>query len=260
MKPYALITGASMGLGYGFAFEYAKQGYNLVLVARSLDLLKELKEELQAIYSIDIKVLKADLSQSDTPLQIYEYTKKHNLFIKVLINNAGFSNGNEYHKLTSFQITNQLMVNVQALSHLTRFYLEDMVLNNEGIIINIASVIAFLPSPSATIYGASKAYVLAFTKSLALEYAHTNLKFQVLCPGTTKTNFFQHEQSKMLSKPRRVQQVINSSNNGLLSSKIIVIDGFKNKVVCFLPRLLSFKVLGFITLRYQKYAKDKDYS
>lgn len=187
MKSIAIITGASSGIGADLAREHAKNGGDLVLVARRIDLLEQLKDELQNRYGIAVHTIGKDLSRAEAPYELYQETKHLNP--SYLINNAGFGLGGEFQANPVDQIESMMHVNMRALTLLTRLFLQEMVARNTGRIMNVASTASFMPGPLQAVYFATKAYVRSLSWALTEELRNTNVTVTTLCPGPTQTEF-----------------------------------------------------------------------
>ena len=186
----ALVTGASAGLGEAFAKKLAQQGANLVLVARSEDKLNRLAETLRGQNMVQVTVLPADLSSAEAVERLIVEVKSRNLQIDILINNAGLGVFENFLDTSFAKEVKQVDLNVRALVSLTYAFTPDMVAQHRGGVINLASTAAFQPLAGATIYAASKAFVLFFSEGLALELEKTGVKVTAACPGPVATQFF----------------------------------------------------------------------
>ena len=173
-KKFTLITGASSGLGKELAKFYAKDKNNLLLVARNLDSLNKLKEEIEALYKVEVDVLSKDLSNLNEVKEIKDYVLEKGYFINNLVNNAGFGDTKDFVNMDIDFNIKLNEVNINALMYLTHFVLKDMLKNDEGHIINVASVAGFLPSPHMSTYHASKAYVIYLTEAISEEIKKSN--------------------------------------------------------------------------------------
>ncbi len=185
-----LITGASTGLGEAFAQQLAKQGANLVLVARSEDQLNRLAETLRAEAKGQVTVLPADLSSSDAVDHLIADVMSSDLKIDILVNNAGLGVFEDFLATTFAAQVQQVDVNIRALVALTHAFAPGMVARRRGGIINIASTAAFQPLAGASVYAASKAFVLSFSEALSLELEKTGVTVTAACPGPVATHFF----------------------------------------------------------------------
>lgn len=186
---YALVTGASGGIGRELARIHAQKGGNLVLVARSQDKLAALKDELEVTYQIDAKVIAIDLSQPEAAQAIYSTTQEMDIHIDTLINNAGFGGHGSFNEVDLTVAQSMMQVNMRALTELTHFYLQDMVAKKSGRILNISSTASFMPGPLQAVYYATKAYVTSFSQAIADEVSAHDITVTALCPGAVTTGF-----------------------------------------------------------------------
>ncbi|MBD2200036.1 MULTISPECIES: SDR family NAD(P)-dependent oxidoreductase [Calothrix] len=246
----ALITGASSGIGAVFAQELAKQNKNLVLVARSEEKLQQIAATLQAQYPISIQIIKQDLTEADAVNQIFSKLESQQINIDFLVNNAGFG---EYGAFTQTQWErNQKMIqlNILALVELTYKFLPSMIRNNYGRIINVASIAAFQPMPYVSVYGATKAFVLSFTEALWAENQNTGVNILALCPGSTKTEFFQEAGWGQYSTNSSAYQnadepltVVKIALKAIEQGNSYSVPGnFVNQIIVNIPRLLPRKM------------------
>ena len=189
MNPTALVTGASDGLGAEIARILAKEGFDLLLVARSEARLQALKEEVEASFGIEAHTFPADLSREDAALDVYDYVLGRGLRVDVLVNNAGFGDSGAFHESDWQRQRDMVQVNVVALMQLTRLLAPHMVERGCGMVLNLSSVAAFSAGPYMSVYYATKAYVLSFSEALSEELAGTGVTVTALCPGPTATGF-----------------------------------------------------------------------
>jgi short-subunit dehydrogenase len=196
-RPTALVTGASAGIGLELARILAREGHDLVLVARNAAKLQQLAAELEQAHSARITVIVADLSQPGSPDRVWQKTQEAGVSVDVLVNNAGFGQFGAYANLDLSEELRQLQVNIVSLTHLTKLYLRPMLERRRGRILNVASTAAFQPGPLMAVYYASKAYVLSFSEGIANELRGTGVTVTCLCPGPTTSEF--HERAGMKS-------------------------------------------------------------
>lgn len=189
MAKTVLITGASGGFGAQFAKLFAKDGYNLVLTARSTDKLNSIKHTLEGQYGVDVTVITKDLSQPDAADEIYAFTQQKGIKVDVLVNNAGFGILGKFAASDPEKQQQMINLNVLSLTKLCRLYLPDMIKQKYGRILNVASIASFAPGPLMATYYASKAYVLNFSDALATELKGTGVTVTALCPGPVNTGF-----------------------------------------------------------------------
>lgn len=185
----ALITGASSGIGEEFAKNLASRGFNLILVARRRERLKEIKEKITSIFDVRVKTICLDLSKTECCKRLYEEVSK--LHIDILINNAGFGLFGKFDKTDLDRELEMIDVNIKAVHILTKLFLQDFKRRNYGYILNVASIAGFMAGPLMATYYASKNYVLQLTRAVSQELRHDNVNVYVgaLCPGPVDTEF-----------------------------------------------------------------------
>ncbi len=250
-KNFTLITGASSGIGLEFAKIFAREGHNLILVARSENTLKILAEELTKEYDVEIKVIVKDLEYYSSPTEIYDEIKRDNINVNILVNNAGFGTYGKFNYTDLDKELRMIQVNITALTHLTKLFLKDMVENNSGRILNIASVAAFQPGPLMAVYYASKAYVLSFSEAIAEELKDTKIKVTTLCPGPIKTNFSKIADTNNVrvfnENIPTAKEVAEYGYRALYNNKRVVVYQLKYKtavqLIRFMPRKLVTRIL-----------------
>ncbi len=257
MKKTALITGASGGLGLEFARLFAKNGYDLVLVARNPNKLCQAKEELERDFGINAAVFVKDLSEKDAALDVHNFTSVNGISVDVLVNNAGFGDFGPFRHADWERQYEMVQVNVLALMQLTRCYLNEMVERKSGKILNVASVAAFVPGPLMSIYYASKAFVLSFTEALDVELKGSGISASALCPGPTKTGF---EDAAALGqsglfrhlKNAKAEDVAEFGYKKLMKKRVVAIPGLENKLINLSSKLAPRKLVRNIVHLIQK--------
>lgn len=252
MKKYILITGASSGIGYEMAQILGKQNYNLVLVARSLDKLETIKSELENRYSISVIVIAKDLSIVENAIALHEETQTLGLQIEMLVNNAGFGLYGDFVETSLEEELKMINLNVSSLVVLTKLFAQDMVKRKSGRIMNVASLLSFIPFPYYSIYSATKTFVLAFTETIAAELEGTGVVVTALCPGTVETNFHTEGMRKTnamsANKPVSAELVAIAGVHLILNGKGKKIVGFNNWFISNLPRFTP----DFIMIKIKK--------
>ncbi|MGI9108326.1 MAG: SDR family NAD(P)-dependent oxidoreductase [Pyrinomonadaceae bacterium] len=240
-----LITGASSGIGEVFARQLAARGENVVLVARSEEKLNALCNELGRACGVNCQTVALDLSEAGGARRLFEETERRGLEVDTLINNAGFGSVGDFASLDVERELNMIDLNVKSLVELTYLYLAPMRKRRRGNIINVASVAAFQPVPYMATYAATKAFVLSFSEALWDENRAYKIKVMGLCPGATKTNFFNAAYVKR--PPFRVMQtadeVVATALRGLERGKGHIISGWLNYVQTQAERLLPRSVV-----------------
>ena len=257
---WALITGASAGIGTALARELAAGGTNLVLTARRRDRLAGLAAELSEKHNIRALVCVADLAQPLGPQQIFSFTEEKNIAIDLLANNAGFGAYGEFHKVALDRLVEMTQVNVTAVVHLTHLYLPGMISRGSGDILIVASTAAFQPVPYISTYAATKAFDLLFAEGLAEEVRQYGVRVCALCPGPTETEFFQVAGQRMSKRlgSETAQKVAHVGLAGLAAGKSSVISGFTNwlgaETVRFVPRRRVARIIAGIYRPKEKQA------
>src|ERR1700693_4004470 len=188
---WALITGASAGIGAAIARELAAGGTNLILIARRRDRLVGLAGELSAKHDIRTLVCVADLAQPSGPREIFAFTESKNISVDLLVNNAGFGAYGEFYKTQLDRLLEMAQVNVSAVVHLTHLYLPGMIARRGGDVLILASTAAFQAVPYITTYAATKSFDLHFAEGLADEVRHHGIRVCALCPGSTESEFLE---------------------------------------------------------------------
>src|SRR5947209_2306593 len=187
--PVALITGASTGIGREFARICARDGYDLVLTARSLSQLESLAAEIRRSVGRSVHVIQKDLSDAAAPAELFDEVSRLPLQIDVLINNAGFGLVGKFWELDEAEEMEMIRLNIGALTHLTRLFLPGFIQRRSGGILNVASTAAFQPGPLMAVYYATKSYVVSFSEALHNEAREYGVTVTTLCPGPTRTEF-----------------------------------------------------------------------
>ena len=252
MKRTALITGASSGFGVEFAKNFAKDGYDLVLVARRLDRLNSLAEELREKYKVNITVLGKDLNKMEDLQVVYDTLQKDKVQIDFLVNNAGLGDFGNFHESEWTKDEQMLDVNIKALTRLTYLFVKPMIEKGFGRILNVASTAAFQPGPLLAVYFATKAYVLSFSEAIYNELKGTGVTVTILCPGASESEFLSAArlEDSMLFKRKRVptaKEVADFGYNEMMKGSMTVIHGFSNKMGAlasrFFPRKLTLNIV-----------------
>ena len=239
MKEFALITGATAGIGYELAKLFAADGFHLVLVARDEVRLKNVATELQTAHNIEAIVLPKDLANSSAPREIFETLR--DTPVSVLVNNAGFGSQGAFADEKLELSLNMMHVNLDALVRLAHLFIQPMLKRRRGRILNVASTAGFQPGPFTNIYYATKAFVFSFSVALAEELADSGVTVTTLCPGFTKTEFHQRAGMKRSSRwlpMMSAQDVARTGYRGLMNGKRIVIPGWRNKLTAAVSRRL----------------------
>src|SRR6266850_4898128 len=240
MEKWALITGASAGIGYELAKLFAQDHFNLVLVARNQPRLEQAAEDLKKTHGISAQVVAQDLAEASAASRIFEACG--NKQVSVLVNNAGFGSQEPFAKSDLRKDLEMMHVNMDALVSLTHLFLQPMLARKEGRIMNVASTAAFQPGPFTNIYYATKAFVFSFSVALAEELKGSGVTVTTLCPGYTRTEFHERahiDRSSGMVRMMRADVVARAGYRGLMRGKTIVIPGAMNKITAAISRGLS---------------------
>lgn len=232
----AFITGASSGIGAAFAWELARQGYDLVLLARREDRLQSLAEGIQHAHAVRVETFCGDLSDSadiERAARRIEQTAE----LSLLVNNAGFGTGGMFANLPVGPEMDMIRVHVLASVRLTRAALPGMLQRQHGGIINVSSLAGLVPMPGSTTYGSTKAYLIFFSKGLAAELVNSGVRIQALCPGFTHSEFHKAMQVATNNIPAPMwmtaQAVVDESLRGLQERRVVVIPGRINRLMAW---------------------------
>jgi short-subunit dehydrogenase len=259
---WALITGASSGIGAEFARRLAARGMHLILVARRRELLEALAAELHTAHGSKCEIIVSDLADPKQPAAIAEEVARRNIKVELLINNAGFGYVSEIRTAEVPRIMDMIQVNIAALTELTYRFLPAMMDRGHGGVINISSVAAFQPVAYMGAYAASKAYVLHFSESLWAEARECGEVVTVLaiCPGPTRTDFFDVAGAKgWLTKKRSqsAEEVVRIGIRALEKKKQYVVCGWINYILSLAVRLANRRTVVRESMKFFRPAKQK---
>ena len=227
---WALVTGASAGIGAALASELAAGGAHLVLTARRRNRLDELAHLLRSQHGINTEIVVADLAQPSAPEEIYRFTKQKGIEVALLVNNAGFGQFGELQKTETTRLLEMVQVNCTAVLHLTRLFLVDMVARRKGDILIVASTAAFQAVPYISTYAATKVFDLYLAEGLAEEVKPYGVRVCALCPGTTTSEFHEVAGHPPRTKGREesAEKVARTGLAALAAGKSYVISGLGN--------------------------------
>ena len=251
MRPVALITGASAGIGLEFAKRLAERHYDLILTARRRDRLDELATRLRAEHGgIRVEVIVADLADPAAPEAIAAEVRRLEIDVDLLVNNAGFGTHGRFETLPPERERGEIAVNVAALVALTHAFLPGMLERGHGGVINVASTAAFQPVPYMAVYAATKAFVRSFSEALHEEVSVRGVRVLALGPGPTATEFFDTNVAAPRGPIRTVRDVVTSGLRAYDAGAPVVIDGLSNQVLIafanLIPRRWATRIAGKI--------------
>jgi short-subunit dehydrogenase len=260
-RPVAIITGASSGIGVDLADLFARDGYDLLLVARRRDALEAVARSLSERYGIVCDAFPADLARRLDREHLAARVRSLDDRIHALVNNAGIGTHGFFHETDLERELEIIDVNIAALTHLTKMVLPGMLARRRGRILNVSSVAAFQPGPLMAVYYASKAYVQSFSEALAEEVAGTGVTVTALCPGPTVTEFHSqagiHPNAPSGGAPLMTsREVAEAGYRGANSGKRVVVPGLRNKAIVLANRLLPRRRITRIVRRIQERRRD----
>jgi len=252
---YALVTGSSKGIGRAIAFELAKHNFDLLLTARSADLLNNVAEEIQRIYPVKVQYVALDLSEMDAPQRLYDWCTQNRYPVSVLVNNAGFGMSGVFSNASMEKNTSLLQVNVIAPTQLCTLFIPLLQQNPLSYIMNIASTASYQAVPYLAIYAASKSYMLQFSRSLSIELSSKGTSVTCISPGPTDTDW-----AATASVPPKALQLAARLNmqpsklaaiavRSMLARKTEVVPGILNKLGVFMVWLMPKKTSEKIAAR-----------
>jgi short-subunit dehydrogenase len=248
----ALITGGSTGIGLDLAREFAAHGHNLVVVARNRDRLDQAAGALEGKYGVKVTAIPSDLSVDGSAQRLYDAVVGEAIQVDYLVNNAGFGLGGEFADTDLERELDMIQLNVAAVVHMTKLFMQPMLRRKKGRIMNVASTAAFQPGPLMSVYYASKAFVLSFSEAIAEELRDTGVTMTCLCPGPTETEFAEVAgiRSTRLFTQMGVKDsaaVARAGYRAMMRGERISIPGVRNKILVqaerATPRSLVTKIV-----------------
>ena len=242
----ALITGASSGIGRGIAKELSKKGYNLILVARDLEKLNKVKEEVKT----NVEIISMDISNPENCKKLYEEHKN----IDILVNNAGFGDCGYFDKTNLEKELQMINTNIVAYHVLTKLYLKDMKEKNSRKILNVASIAGFMPGPLMATYYSTKAYIVRLSEAIREELRRENSKVQIsiLCPGPVDTNFNKIADVQFALKGLSSEYVAKYTTDKLFKGKFYIVPGWKIRLARFGAKIAPNALVAKICYNMQK--------
>ena len=252
--PYALITGASKGIGKAIAFELASRGIHILAVARSSELLEKLCKTLEDTYQVDAKALAIDLSSEGAAAAVKNWSEELNAPVTILVNNAGYGLWGRFEALDLPEQQNMLRLNMGSLVSLTHLFLPLLRQNEPAYILNVAGVIAHQPVATMALYAASKSFVLSFSRGLRRELRYTKVKVSCLSPGPTATDFTKRARMEAMEAladkfNMEAKEVGKIAVRGMYKGKAEIVPGALNVLSVWLAKLVPTSLV-------EKFASD----
>ena len=265
MSKYALVTGASSGIGLEVSKNLASKGYNLVLTARRTDLLNDLANDIENQYGVNVDVISKDLSLYDSPKEIYEFCESKNYDINLLVNNAGYGIKTAFHNTSVEDEENFIRVLGTSVIMLTKLFLPKMIENGDGKIMIVSSVASFAaPSAIQPLYGPIKTFMNRFSDSININYKHKGITSTSVCPGFTITGF--HTASGVQEQMDRVpkfmvfsaERIANEAVDATLAGKSLCVPTKTYKFLVFMLKNIPQSILRLIGAALAPGRYDRD--
>lgn len=251
----AVVTGASSGIGKAYAKELAARGCHVVLAARSKDKLDAMVREINSQYGVQAYASACDLSKANAPRQLVEQISELGLSVDILINNAGVGTYGRFEEIAPEREQEEIMLNTAALVDLTHRLLPNMLKREDGVIVNVASMAAFMPCAYSAVYGATKAFVLSFSEALWAEMRGRGVRVLALCPGATETGFFDAVGSEEMGAGQKLstpEKVVQAGFCGIDQGRSYIIDGRNNYFMAQMIRFFSRRRVALIMERMSR--------
>ncbi len=250
-----LVTGASSGIGRDIAREFAKRNYDLILVARNVERLEALKEELKNEYKVNVEYLSVDLSKRENCIDLHDKVKD----IDILINNAGLGDFGEFSDTELTKDFSIIDTNITSVHILTKLYLKDMKKRNSGKILNVASIAGFMPGPLMATYYASKNYVVRLSEAIReeLNKSNSNVKISILCPGPVRTNFNNVANVKFEISSLSSEYVARYTVDKFLKNKFYIVPGRIIRIGKCLSKIVPTPIVAKVCYYMQRKKEGK---
>ncbi|MBP9670253.1 SDR family oxidoreductase [Candidatus Woesebacteria bacterium] len=257
---WAIVTGASSGIGKEFAHIFAEHQVNLVIAARNENALISLADELTTKHKIKVLIYPTDLSIQSHVMDLVEFVGDNKITPEYLVNNAGFGDYGYFTETNWAKEEKMIDLNMKTLTYLTKIYAAEMKVRGSGKILNVASGAAFQPGPLMAIYFATKAYVLHFSEAIAEELSGTGVTVTALCPGPTESNFWHAAGKKNAISfvPGRIPSsrvVAEYGYEAMMRGKRVAIEGWRNRLLTFLVRFVPRNIVTKVIYRGQSTRK-----
>ena len=245
-KGFALVTGSSKGIGKEISIQLAAQGWSLLLVARSADLLQALKVEIETAHKVQVETYAADLALPNVPDKIAAFCKDKGLRIQILVNNAGFGVWDKFEKASWAELAGMNALNVDALLHMCHAFIPILRQNQKAYILNVSSLGAYQPIPYMALYGAGKAYVRSFSYALRDELRDSPISVTCLSPGGVYTSFPDRAGSQVVAERNArvtmaAERCARIAIRAMFRGRAESIPGWYNNVAMWLTKFLPTK-------------------
>lgn len=250
-RSYAVVTGASSGIGWFMAVELAKKGYSIVAVSNQAEALAQLKSDLERKYSIKVKLIDCDLAKNDAAEKVFQFCEQNKLHVEVLVNNAGVLVYGAFIHIDVDVANNILQLHMNTPAMLCRLFADKMVKNKKGYILNVSSISSVMPYPFISFYGPTKTFIRQFTKALRFEMNGTGVHVTCLLPGATATALYDPEKVNLklamkLGVMQTPEHVAKVGIRSLFKDQKQCIPGLINKFTMLFVRIVPDFLIAFI--------------
>lgn len=239
---YTLITGASKGIGAALAVKCAKEGMHLILVGRSDDLLEKLAQELRSSFRIDVVTVELDLLEPHAVKKLYHYCIEHAYKVRILINNVGLGVWGAFENIAIDEQLNMIRINQSVMVEMCYRFLPMLKEMPYAHILNMASTAAYQPVPYFSVYAATKAFVLSFSRSLRVELKKKKINVSCVCPGPTESGFWERAGFEKFSSTgfkMKPDEVADIAIKGMIDRKALIVPGFSNRIGTYFSKYMS---------------------
>lgn len=253
---WALVTGASSGLGVDFAKELAKRGANLILVARRQDKLETVQADITATYGVEVDVVVMDLAERDAPKRLYEQLRAAGKQVDILVNNAGFGAFGDFLAIDWDKERAMLDLDIITVVQMSKLFAKDMVARGYGRLLQIASTGGFQPTPLYASYSAAKSFVLYWSNAISFELRETGVSNTVISPGITRTEFLQVTGQTMTRYQRLTlmesSEVARIGIDAMLRGQASIVPGLVNRLTAWSTRFMPYQLSAWIAKQLMK--------
>ncbi len=253
---YTLITGASRGIGEALARRCAEEGHHLILVARSQERLETIANELQQTCNVAVRVVPLDLLQPQATQRLWQICQDNQWRIRILMNNAGFGFWGAHADIALAEQVDVLRLNAMVLVELCHLFVPVLQKEKNARILNIGSISSYQPVPYLSVYAASKAFVLSFTRSLRAELRPSGIGVSCLCPGFTQSDFFEKAGTAPVISSSKFQMtteaVADAALRALKKNKAVIVPGLVFKFCTYLSRYLPVHLTTYVLSKILK--------
>ncbi|MDN3955957.1 SDR family NAD(P)-dependent oxidoreductase [Sporolactobacillus laevolacticus] len=246
---YVLITGGTTGIGYELARCFLQDNYGVVIVGADSQHLNDAKVRLEKEFNVSILIYQQDLSKIGAALELFGKITNLGIDLSVLVNNAGFGLVGGTEQIDFQQDEKMMVLNMISLVELSKLFITNMYNQRSGRILNVSSVGAFQPGPYTSTYFASKSFVLNYSRAIRYEAKEKGISISVLCPGSTKTNFFNREGTRTPKNAMSPEKVAGYAYKKLMNGKEVIIPGFFNKLWMILPDKVKMTAIAGVKKR-----------